>query len=233
MTQFSKTQLPITFFSRATTVEPPIDQDPFNHAERVPASHRRASAHHIRLPPRPPSHQDSLRRFPPLLPSCLLPSSPKRELMARLDSLLMLLCMQVSETRTTRRTTRTTTTTRTTARTRTTTRTPMTTGDDDDDGDIEGSVAASMIAFLGSVRALAATRRYANIRGARHHGLDRGPGRRRRDPHPASATAPRIVPAPRLVWTRPRGSPRGYYRGTCPRSRVLCVSCWNSTWPMW
>ena len=35
--------------------------------------------------------------------------------------------------------------------------------------------AASMIAFLGSVRALAATRRYANIRGARHHGLDRGP----------------------------------------------------------
>ena len=87
--------------------------------------------------------------------------------------------------------------------------------------------AASMIAFLGSVRALAATRRYANIRGARHHGLDRGPGRRRRDPHPASATAPRIVPAPRLVWTRPRGSPRGYYRGTCPRSRVLCVSCWN------
>ena len=77
--------------------------------------------------------------------------------------------------------------------------------------------AESMIAFLGSVRALAATRRYANIRGARHHGLDRGPGRRRRDPHPASATAPRIVPAPRLVWTRPRGSPRCYYRGICPK----------------
>ena len=101
--------------------------------EDVPASHRRASAHHIKLPPRPPSHQDSLRRFPPLLPSCPLPSSPKRELMARLDSLLLLLCMQVSETRTTRRTTRTTT--RTTARTRTTRRTTMSTGDDDD-GDL-------------------------------------------------------------------------------------------------
>ena len=34
---------------------------------------------------------------------------------------------------------------------------------------------------------------------SRHHGLDPDPGRRRRDPHPAS----RIVPAPRLVWTRP------------------------------
>ena len=97
-------------------------------AERVPAAHRRASAHHIRIPPRPPSHQDSLRRCPPLLPSCPLPSSPTREFMARLDSLLSLLCMQVSETRTTRTRTRT----RTTARTRTTTRTTMATGDDDD-----------------------------------------------------------------------------------------------------
>ena len=93
-------------------------------------------AHHIRIPPCPPSHQDSLRRCPPLLPFCPLPSSPKRELMARLDSLLlMLLCMQVFETRTTTIRTTTRMTTRTTARTTRTTRTTMTTADDDD-GDL-------------------------------------------------------------------------------------------------
>ena len=79
----------------------------------------------------------------------------------------------------------------------------------------------SVVAFPSSVRfSQRPGMRCAHIRGgARYHGLDRDPGRRRRDPHPAS----RIVPAPRLVWTRPRDSPRGYYHGACPRSQVLCV----------
>ena len=68
---------------------------------------------------------------------------------------------------------------------------------------VVSQVSGGTIAFLGSFRfsQRPVGMRCAHIRGgARHHVLDRNPGRRRRgDPHPAS----RIVPAPRLVWTRP------------------------------